>query len=759
VIRRVFVAAAVCALSFVSARAGGLAIVGTELRDNGDHDGYADTNETVEVWLTVRNTTAQPLTGVTVQVSTSSVGLVCLVDATASIGNLAPGAEVRAIEPFVFHVEGSLDRTARGLTPFGDLRAAFDVAFTASPTSPAAYPPELVMDLDLDVAGGNAPTTLTEDFESGGFGLFTIQNLDFGRHDDTNGEFGLANGWRCQYHEPYCDHAVCEGTGFNDCSPGGTAAAANAVWWRIDGPSVPGGGRGYSGTHSLYFGEPLGAALGYTTPLGALEAVATTSPVHLGRGSWCSNAPATSCVNDGGCPPGGSCTPVIPTLSFKHQVSFMDNRTVDNVPPDLGQALDRGVVAIQLADPSTGAPAGPWVRVEPSVNVHDTVAAAYFVNCTFDPIDDGSDGDDLDPPHTIADGVLRRGPSSTCADEGVFASMGSTQGPFNAAAVGRADGPGLAGFSGPGTWVQTQYDLSRYRGRSVRIRFLATTTRLGTNTTWQQGFALNPHPGDDGWWIDDITMSGASAAPSAVTNDAHDNSGLTLDADLDGADDHCDDNCVGVANPSQSDLDADGAGDACDGCTDVDADGFGHPGLPASTCPVDNCPLLSNPGQTDSDLDGEGDPCDACPSVPDTDVDSDSDGAGDVCDCSPSDPNTYPRAPEINDGLDNQCPGDEGSGMQDEIATLDVQVSALTWTPQPFATNYRVAMLTGIRYGSATCTGTLSTSDPFWQGSGGSNPPLGRTTYFIVHAQAPHAGSWGRASSGVERTGLCGLPP
>ena len=51
--------------------AGGLAIVGTELRDNGDHDGYADTLETAEVWLTVKNSTAVPLTGVTVNLSNS----------------------------------------------------------------------------------------------------------------------------------------------------------------------------------------------------------------------------------------------------------------------------------------------------------------------------------------------------------------------------------------------------------------------------------------------------------------------------------------------------------------------------------------------------------------------------------------------------------------------------------------------------------------------------------------------------------------
>src|SRR4029079_6023763 len=275
------------------------------------------------------------------------------------------------------HVKSTQDRGTQGLSPYGTLTAAFDFAFTASPTSPAALPPELIFALDLDVAAG-VPTTVTENFESGGFGRFSVQNLDFGLHVG-DGETGPVVGYRCQYHEPYCDHASCD---FSDSLPGATAASANAVWWRIDGPSTPGGGRGFSGNYALYFGDALGPPLGYTTPTGVLEAVATTDPIHIAAGRWCSNAGTTACLNDAGCPAGGSCVDVAPTLSFKHQMRVMHYRSIVNTAPQT--CVDRGVVSLQLAD-SSGAPVGPWMRLEPSINVHDQTPTAVFINATFDP--------------------------------------------------------------------------------------------------------------------------------------------------------------------------------------------------------------------------------------------------------------------------------------------------------------------------------------------------------------------------------------
>jgi len=92
-------------------------------------------------------------------------------------------------------------------------------------------------------------------------------------------------------------------------------------------------------------------------------------------------------------------------------------------------------------------------------------------------------------------------------------------------------------------------------------------------------------------------------------------SGANGDGVLDG-----EDNCPGVCNADQRDVDVDGIGDACDTREDYDFDGI--PNV------VDNCPLEPNPPtplavQADLDGDGRGDACD-----PDSD-DDDNDGSPD----------------------------------------------------------------------------------------------------------------------------------
>ncbi|MFQ5668963.1 MAG: hypothetical protein ACE5HD_00410 [Acidobacteriota bacterium] len=130
---------------------------------------------------------------------------------------------------------------------------------------------------------------------------------------------------------------------------------------------------------------------------------------------------------------------------------------------------------------------------------------------------------------------------------------------------------------------------------------------------------------------------------------------------------------------------------------------------------------------------------------PDTDGDGFSDGIG----CAPLDASTYPGAPEANDGQDNQCPGDPGFGIVDEISGSILFASgSFCWTMQPLATNYEVAK-SGTSDFSSTCTIVNTTANCF---SDPSPPAVGKVEYYLVRAVSPNVGSWGTDASGSERT-------
>jgi hypothetical protein len=234
-----------------------------------------------------------------------------------------------------------------------------------------------------------------------------------------------------------------------------------------------------------------------TTRLKQLDAIRSSVPVNLG---W---------------------NGVSSELSFKHQVGLLDS----DYEGAFGTTIDRGVVQIQLAN-SAGQAIGNWRKISPFENLYDSQTTDNYTNCLFDPTDDGNDEDDYFDP---SDPERRLGPSSTCRPEFAFSRLGAIffSATFDPADIAHAsDGPGLHGSRGPGTWVESKFSLDRYRGRRVRIRFLATTIEVGSGTTLQGVFGWNPTPADDGWYIDDIRVSNTLTSPATVTVDTANRTGL-----------------------------------------------------------------------------------------------------------------------------------------------------------------------------------------------------------------------------------------
>ena len=64
------------------------------LTDNGDDDGFADTQEAVALRITVRNAGELDLTGVVARLWSSDGALACLTDAEIDIGSLLAGDEL-----------------------------------------------------------------------------------------------------------------------------------------------------------------------------------------------------------------------------------------------------------------------------------------------------------------------------------------------------------------------------------------------------------------------------------------------------------------------------------------------------------------------------------------------------------------------------------------------------------------------------------------------------------------------------------------
>jgi hypothetical protein len=172
------------------------------------------------------------------------------------------------------------------------------------------------------------------------------------------------------------------------------------------------------------------------------------------------------------------------------------------------------VVQIQLTDREDTAP-GLWTTLNPDVNPYYATVANNHFRCTFDPTDDGNNEDDFWWPEYPS---RKFGPSSTCVGLERWSYQGDTSTePFDVANVGNATtppAPSDAPELGTGTWVRAGFDLSQYRGRRARFRFLVSSVKWGWEVYEDYGSLV------DGWWIDDVVVNETLAEPAVISNDA-----------------------------------------------------------------------------------------------------------------------------------------------------------------------------------------------------------------------------------------------
>jgi hypothetical protein len=127
-----------------------------------------------------------------------------------------------------------------------------------------------------------------------------------------------------------------------------------------------------------------------------------------------------------------------------------------------------------------------------------------------------------------------------------------------------------------------------------------------------------------------------------------------------------------------------------------------------------------------------------------------------AADCNDADASIYPNAPEINDGMDNQCPGDAGYGEIDEISGTSGFMSPgdktrFEWTAQSGATSYDVVRSNTPGFSSGCMRFSTSQSfivDPV-------APHSGHIYYYLIRPSVPNVGSWGQSSDGTPRTVSC----
>ena len=130
-----------------------IVVKSVRLTDNGDNDGFADPNETVSLFVTLRNSSGADRDGIVVTVASTDPTVDCIPSPVVAFGSLLAGEERESAVPAVFRVAN----VARS-DPLASLTATFDFQISGDDFGGTVRPQQVVLDLDLNVSGGLLPS-------------------------------------------------------------------------------------------------------------------------------------------------------------------------------------------------------------------------------------------------------------------------------------------------------------------------------------------------------------------------------------------------------------------------------------------------------------------------------------------------------------------------------------------------------------------------------------------------------------------------
>ena len=190
-------------------------------------------------------------------------------------------------------------------------------------------------------------------------------------------------------------------------------------------------------------------------------------------------------------------------MSFFQIARLIDDNNVGG-GPNAGQCSDCGDVQFRLDDnPDKEIDDwGFWQKLVPFQNVYDHRVLAWSAfggyYCLFTPTDTGTA-----PPNP-------KGVTETiCFPQGAWSHCGTPFGTSPETTV-NCTGPGVVDIAdGVGVWVETKFNLAGLVGQRVEVRWIAESWNFGGSSYFEVGSGWNGTTGDDGWWLDDICLTGA----------------------------------------------------------------------------------------------------------------------------------------------------------------------------------------------------------------------------------------------------------